>query len=260
VTTEDTTRHVEQVMGMPVTLVLRGRHTNDAIGLGAWADVVTFLHKVDRTFSTYREDSEISQLNNGTRRLDDVSPEVAQVLAIGEQARVASDGAFDVWFERHGGSRRLDPSGVVKGWSIERAARLLERLDGTNFCLSAGGDMVCRTRVPGSVGWQIGIEDPHDPTRVLAVIPVTNGAIATSGTTHRGTHLVDARTGRAPEGIASVTVITESLTWADIDATAAFAHGPDAAKWLATRPNRTALIVWDDGSTTPVRTAPMKAA
>jgi thiamine biosynthesis lipoprotein len=250
----ETNRFVEQVMGMPITLALRGRHAGDAVGAAAWDDVIASLRAVDRTFSTYREDSEISELNSGTRDLDETSPEVAEVLAIGEQARIESDGAFDVWFGSADGERRLDPSGVVKGWAVERAARLLDHLDGTDFCLSAGGDMVCRTRVAGSAGWRIGIEDPHDPTRVLAVLPVTNAAIATSGMVHRGDHLVDARTGLSPVGVASVTVVTASLTSADIDATAAYAHGPDAARWLATRPNRTALIVWADGTTSTVRT------
>ena len=83
-------------------------------------------------------------------------------------------------------------------------------------------------------------------------MPVRTGAVATSGTAHRGEHLVDGRTGRPPQGVASVTVVTASLTWADIDATAAYAQGPDAARWLGTRPGRTGVVVWADGSTTLV--------
>jgi thiamine biosynthesis lipoprotein len=105
---------------------------------------------------------------------------------------------------------------------------------------------------PASQPWQIGIEDPAQPDRILAVVPIHTGALATSGTAHRGPHLLDARTGRPPAGIAQVTVIAKSLTWADIDATAAYAHGGNAANWLRTRPGRTGLIVWDDGTTTTV--------
>jgi thiamine biosynthesis lipoprotein len=96
------------------------------------------------------------------------------------------------------------------------------------------------------------VEDPADPGRVLAVVPVLTGAVATSGTAHRGQHLVDARTGRPPAAVASVTVIAGSLTDADIDATAAYAQGPDAARWLETRPGRSGLVVWADGTTTTV--------
>jgi FAD:protein FMN transferase len=79
-----------------------------------------------------------------------------------------------------------------------------------------------------------------------------DGAVATSGSAHRGRHVVDARTGRPPSGVASVTVISASLTEADIDATSACAQGSDAATWLALRPGRSGLVVWTDGSTTTV--------
>src|SRR5205085_2187959 len=141
----------------------------------------------------------------------------------------------------------LDPSGVVKGWAVERAAAALDQLPDTDYCLSAGGDLTCRTLDPGGTPWRIGVEDPADPSRVLAVLPVLTGAVATSGTAHRGQHLVDARTGRPPSGVASVTVVARSLTWADIDATAAYAMGPEAARWLETRPGRSGLVVWADG-------------
>jgi thiamine biosynthesis lipoprotein len=80
------------------------------------------------------------------------------------------------------------------------------------------------------------------------VVPVRHGAVATSGLAHRGAHLVDARTGEVPDGIASVTVIGPDLTTADIDATAAYALGREALAWLTSRPGQAGLVVWDDGS------------
>jgi thiamine biosynthesis lipoprotein len=102
------------------------------------------------------------------------------------------------------------------------------------------------------VPWEIGIENPHDPQRLIAVVPIRSGAIATSGTAHRGAHLVDARTGTVPERVASVTVLAASLTEADVDATAAYALGRKAAAWLATRPKRRGLVVWSDRSITVI--------
>lgn len=46
-----------------------------------------------------------------------------------------------------------------------------------------------------------------------------------------------------------MTVVAPDLTWADIDATAAFAQGPAASTWLRTRAGRSGLVVWADGST-----------
>jgi len=245
-------RHVDHVMGMPISLALRGRHAADAAGRDAWAEAMAALHDVDRVFSTYRDDSVVSRLDRGEIELADCPPEVIEVLGLGARAERESAGAFRVRRADPDGRSRLDPSGVVKGWAVERAAWALHALEDTDFCLSAGGDMVCRTRDASSEPWQVGIEDPHDPSRIIAVVPVHNGAVATSGTAHRGSHLVDSRTGRAPEGVASVTVVADTLTWADIDATAAYALGPEAARWLRTRPGRRGLVVWADGTTTLV--------
>ena len=239
-------------MGMPISLALRGRHEADDLADAAWTNAVQLLQQVDRVFSTYRDDSWISRLDRGEVSLADCPPGVAEVLDLGEQARRESDGAFDVrrTSDREDDARRmLDPSGVVKGWAIARAAELFTCLDETDVCLSAGGDMVCRTAAPGSPGWRIGIEDPADPSRVLAVVPVRNGAVATSGATHRGSHIRHAASGAVPRSVASVTVVARDLTWADIDATAAYAMDDDALAWLLTRPGRTGLVVWADGRT-----------
>ena len=245
-------RYVEHVMGMPISLAVRGRHTDDDAAREAWARVMETLREVDRVFSTYRADSFVSRLDRGEIGLEDCPPEVAEVLELGAAAERESGGAFSVRLPGPDDRVRLDPSGVVKGWAVERASAPLRVLEDTDFCLSAGGDMTCRTAEPEGPPWRIGIEDPADPMRILAVVPVFTGAVATSGTAHRGSHLVDARTGVAPTGVASVTVVAGSLTWADIDATAAYALGTDAARWLETRPGRSGLVVWADGTTTTV--------
>jgi FAD:protein FMN transferase len=245
-------RYVDHVMGMPISLALRGRHTDDDDARAAWGQTMTVLRAVDRLFSTYRADSAVSRFGRGEIELGECPDEVAEVIALGLVAERDSGGAFAVWRPGADGVPVFDPSGVVKGWAVERAAAALRQLPGTDFCLSAGGDLVCRTVDPDGRGWRIGIEDPHDPRRVVAVVPVRDGAVATSGAAHRGQHVVDARTGRPPIGVASVTVVATSLTDADIDATAAYAQGQDAARWLAGRPGRTGLVVWSDGSTTSV--------
>jgi thiamine biosynthesis lipoprotein len=246
-----THRQVEHVMGMPISVALRGRHATSTAGRAAWREVIDELRRVDRIFSTYREDSVISRLNRGEVTVEECPQEVAEVLALGGDAEQQSDGAFSVTLPDSSGRLRLDPSGVVKGWATERASRFLTVLDDTDVCLSAGGDMLCHLADPGRPAWRVGIENPLDPSSLVAVVPVGTGAVATSSTRHRGEHLLDARTGRPAQGVASVTVIDRSLTWADIDATAAYAQGPHAADWLRGR-GRTALVVWPDATTTIV--------
>jgi len=247
VTTTVTSRRVEQVMGMPISLALRGAHTDDELADQAWRTALDSLREADRVFSTWRADSFISRLDRGEITLADCPPEVAEVLALGEQARVESRGAFDVRRPGPDGRIVLDPSGVVKGWAVERAMRAFDDLADTDVCLSAGGDLVCRTRVAGSPGWRIGIEDPHDPPRTSAVTPNREGAVATSGMAHRGAHISDPRTGATPTALASVTVVGPDLTCVDIDATAAFVLGDQGLAWLERR-GRTGVLVGPDGS------------
>ena len=117
-------------MGMPVSLALRGEHSDDALALGAWAEAVATLRDVERVFSTYRPDSAVSRLGRGELDLSMCPIEVAEILAIAERARVESDGAFDVRRPGPDGADRLDPSGVVKGWAAERATRPLRQIAG----------------------------------------------------------------------------------------------------------------------------------
>lgn len=241
-------RRVAHVMGMPVSLALRGRHADDLHGSATWHQTMAELRRLDRVFSTYRDDSFVSRLARGEADVRDCPAEVAEVLALGERARVESGGAFDVLRPGPDGGRILDPSGVVKGWAVERAAAPLRALSGTDFCLSAGGDMVCHVAGPDRPAWRVGVEDPLGPARIVARVEVRDGAVATSGPAHRGAHLVDARTGRVPPALAAVTVVAADLTWADIDATAAFALGAGAVGWLRTRPGRRGVVVHADGT------------
>ncbi len=239
-------RRVEQVMGMPISLAMRGRHAHDDAGERAWQDALAELRWVDEVFSTWRADSQVSRLGRGETTLDECDPAVADVLRLGDDAKASSDGAFDVCLPGADGVRRLDPSGVVKGWAVDRAVRPLLALADTDVCLSAGGDMVCHVADLASEPWLIGIEHPLDPNRLVAQVPVRRGAVATSGSAHRGAHVVDARTGTPADALASVTVIGADLTSVDIDATTALALGLDGPHWLRSR-LRTGLVVWADG-------------
>lgn len=94
------------------------------------------------------------------------SADVRWVLDRCEALREETGGFFDA---SAGGT--LDPSALVKGWSVQHGAEVLCAGGVDDFCLSAGGDIVCR----------------GDSTHL---------AIATSATYERGEHNLDPRTGR----------------------------------------------------------------
>jgi thiamine biosynthesis lipoprotein len=209
-------------MGMPVRLDVR----DDGVALGAVERVFAWLRFVDAKFSTYRADSEISRLDRGELSLRAAHPLVLEVLEHCERLRVATEGAFDA---RARGP--LDPSGYVKGWSVDRAAAILDAAGASNYCVDAGGDVVVRGGAAPARGWRVGIRHPRRPDRVVAVLELTDAAVATSGAYERGDHVVDPRTRRPARGSLAVTIVGPDLATADACATAAFAMGERGPAW-----------------------------
>jgi thiamine biosynthesis lipoprotein len=238
--------HVEYVMGMGVSIDVR----DDVVPPGAIEEVVAWLHHVDMTFSTYRFDSPISALGRGELRFDEVSEEVRDMLRRCESLRIETDGIFDAFAVPAPNGTTLDPSGLVKGWSIEQAAGILERRGCRNFCINAGGDIVVRGRPEPGAQWSIGIRHP-DEARALATVITGSGrlAVATSASYERGAHIIDPRTGEPSTELASATVVGPDLTIADGYATAVYIMGLDGLDWLSARPGYDAYLITRDAMT-----------
>jgi thiamine biosynthesis lipoprotein len=113
-------RRVEHVMGMPISLALRGRHASSVAGDEAWQAVINELRQVEVIFSVYRSDSIINRFDRSELTIAECPAEVAEVSQLGQEAERVSDGAFSIRLPTPDGRRRLDPSGVVKGWAAQR--------------------------------------------------------------------------------------------------------------------------------------------
>ncbi|MFJ8363195.1 FAD:protein FMN transferase [Streptomyces sp. NPDC093984] len=209
----------------------------------ALEEAIAHLHRVDEVFSPYRKDSQISRLARGEVSAQDCDPEVAEVLALGAQAERVSDGWFSTRF-----AGRIDPTGIVKGWAVERAARRLAAAGASGVSVNGGGDVQMYGMPEPHRPWRVGVSDPLRPGGLAAVVSAAGAeelAVATSGTAERGAHIVDPRTGRsAVTDLVAVTVVGPSLTWADAWATAAFAMGSRAGlAWLESLPDVEALLI-----------------
>jgi len=237
---------VEQIMGLPISIHVRGPAAHgpavERAAQAAFAD----LRRSDALFSTYVPDSEISRINAGTLDPADADPLVHEVLALGEAARELTGGRFDIRLPDADGRTRLDPSGIVKSWAAQRAFTHLA-VDDLDICLNAGGDVVVSTGPEGQP-WRIGIEDQHAPAALIGVLERRHGGVATSGSRARGAHLIDPRDGSRPAELLQVSVAGPSLVRADVLATAAFVHGPGAATWLRQFPGYEGLVVSADGT------------
>jgi thiamine biosynthesis lipoprotein len=238
--------HVEFVMGMAVSIDIRDPGSLAVIH--AVDAVVRWLHHVDATFSTYKVESPISRLGSGEATLADMDDEVLGVLTLCEELYLDSDGAFDILSVPAPNGSRLDPSGVVKGWSIERAAEILEHHGLGNFCINAGGDIALRGHPRSGEPWRVGIRHPDLPDQSAAVLGGSGRlAIATSATYERGAHIIDPATGEPTADLASVTIVGPDLTYADAYATAVFVMGLDGLDWLMERhPDYAGFVITRD--------------
>jgi thiamine biosynthesis lipoprotein len=221
--------------------------------VGALDSAVRWLHWVDRVFSPYRPDSDVSLLAGAEVTVDACAPEVAEVLAACAFVRDLSGGYFT-----SSPSGQFDPSGYVKGWAVERAASLLSEAGSAAHLVNGGGDVQCvggRAVHEYDTGydtepWRVGIADPFRPGALALVVAAPDCAVATSGTAERGPHIVDPFTGRPASGLASLTVTGPSLALADAYATAAFAMGPALARdWTESLESYEAYAITADGST-----------
>ena len=238
---------VEQIMGMPISVHVRGAGARGLAADVAARRLFDDLRESDRIFSTYREDSEINRLQRGELSLADCNPSVREVHRLCEVARLRTDGYVDAWAVP-GRPGLFDPTVLVKTWAVARAARYFDELDALALAVGAGGDILLR---PGDEPdpWMIGIQDPNDRAATIATVPVREGGIATSGLSARGAHIFDPHTGLAATDVTSATVIGPSLMWADVWATAAIARGTSAIEWVETLHGTSGLLVLADGST-----------
>jgi thiamine biosynthesis lipoprotein len=210
---------------------------------------IDYLHDIDRRFSPYKTDSEVSRIMRGELAVDDASPDVRWIMGLCDELARLTDGYFDARKYRADGLP--DPTGVVKGWAVEEAAFMLIEAGATDFLVNGGGDIVARgSPVPGSSeSWRVGIQHPLERNKLAAVLEVRDGAVATSGTYERGEHVIDPHTRKPATDLVSLTVVGLSLTYADAYATAAFAMGRKGPEWLAGLEGYEAFAITSDGRT-----------
>lgn len=213
-------------MGMPFRVVV-ARGSLHAPARAAVEGFHADLQWADDVFSLWREDSVLAAYLRGEIAVDEGPPELLEVLQACEWYRGATGGAFDAR-----GPQGLDPTGLVKGWAVARASRVLDSA-GVPWMVDAAGDVLVAA---GERTWSIGVAHPGvqgDPagTDVVDVVTLGGGgprAMATSGIGQRGAHIWDPVTGEAATHAVQASVVGPDLVTADVWATAVMAGG-DAA-------------------------------
>jgi FAD:protein FMN transferase len=242
--------HIEAVMGTMISIDIV-----DSSDDGAIDELVAWFHHVDAVFSPYKADSEVSRLGAGTLALGDLptdcptAVELREVLDRCEDLLDETRGVFDVWSLPSPNGSRFDPCGYVKGWSVQRAAEMLERRGIHRFFINAGGDVVVRGMHHDARPWRVGVRHPYAADKVALVLTATGAlAVATSGSYERGGHIIDPRTDQPATDTASATVVGPNLADADAYATTLAIMGIDGLQWLAERDGYCGCVITPDGT------------
>jgi thiamine biosynthesis lipoprotein len=218
-----TVRHDEEVMGTVVSFEVHPGNRSGRRVRAAVRQACRVLHEADRVFSTWVDTSPVNRFRRGELALEAAPGELGEVIDLCEAARDLSGGWFDPWAMPGG----FDPTGLVKGWAVQRACDVLAGSGVAGALVNGGGDIATWGHPEPGGPWRVGIRHPWHPDGLACIIAV-DGAVATSGTYERGRHLIDPTTGRAGCRAASATVTGPSLAVADALATA-LAVGGDAA-------------------------------
>lgn len=234
-------RETRDLMGMPVRVEIVGGTQADI------ENVFAYFVAVDKRFSTYKPESEIMQINRGEIAEAEYSDEMREVFSLAEATAKETNGYFSITTPQG----PLDPSGLVKGWAIRNAARLVERMGYKNYFLDAGGDIQSSGTDEAGNEWTIGIRNPFTKGEIIKVLRPHGRGVATSGTYIRGQHIYNPyNPEQAIDAIVSMTVVGKDIYEADRFATAAFAMGEEGILFLERLPGIEGYCVAKDGIAT----------
>ena len=158
---------------------------------------------------------------------------------------------------------RLDLGGIAKGYATDKAVEKLKAMGVKSALVNAGGNVRVIGVKPDGAPWRIGIQHPRRSEDIIAKLALTDwDTLQTSGDYQRFierngvryAHILDPRTGRQPQEVASVTVALNNSTDGDVLSTALFVMGVERGMQLLQKfPGVEAVFVTQDGRvvTTP---------
>jgi thiamine biosynthesis lipoprotein len=267
------------LVALGTTLRLLVAHDEPSRAEGALDAAVAVIRDIEGSMSLYRPDSELQRLNQ-RGHLARPSHHLLSVLRAAQAVAQRSQGAFDasvqpLWqlYEqtrqdgrlptaaevaqartRVGwGSVMLSPqavrllrpgmaltlNGIAQGYAAD-AARAALQAQGVAHALLDTGEYSNLGHNPQGHAWTLGIEDPHDTTRLVAALRSDGRCLATSAehrssfsADHRHHHIFDPHTGDSPAQLSSVTVAAPSAMLADALTKVMFVAGPQRIPALA---------------------------
>ena len=181
----------------------------------------------------------------------------ASVAKVGFQNIVLNNLNSSVFLKLEG--MKIGFGAIGKGYAADKAKSLLISKGVTSGIINASGDMNTWGKQPGGSEWKVAITNPLNKNKVFALLPITNGAVVTSGNYEKYvnlngkkySHIIDPRTGYPSSGIMSVTVFAPKAELADALATSVFVMGKEAGlDRINQLPKIECIIIDDKGNIT----------
>lgn len=196
--------------------------------------------------------SSVGYLYDYRKRQEPTDAQIAGALpGINYRHLILDRRAGTIRFARQG--VRIDLGGIAKGHAVDRGIEILKKRGVKEAIVTAGGD----SRVLGDRRgrpWQVGVRDPRDSKGMVAVIPLINAAISTSGdyeryferNGRRVHHIINPKTGKSSTGVRSVTIIGPDATTTDGMSTSVFVMGVAEGMKLVDSMSGIDAIIIDD--------------
>ncbi len=179
----------------------------------------------------------------------------ASVSKVGYQNIILDKSNHSVFLKFEG--MKIGFGAVGKGYAADKAKDLLKKSGVKAGIINASGDMNTWGKQPSGEEWKVAITNPLDKNKTFALLPISNGAVVTSGNYEkyvsfngvRYSHIIDPRTGYPATGIISVTVFAPKAELADALATSVFVMGKDVGlNRINQLPNIECVIIDEDGA------------
>ena len=242
-------------------------HADEAVARAAVAAAFAELEAIESVMSLYRPESELCRLNHDAV-LEKPDTRLVEVLRFAALVSEKSGGAFDVtvqplwalkgaaadaetlarvdWKKLRIEEQRIvlekgmavTLNGIAQGYAADAAMRVL-RAHGIEHALVDAGEFSARGTNAKRDAWSIGIQHPREREAFAALARLENRCLATSGDYETAFskdlsrhHIVNPRTGRSPEELASVSVLAPDAMTADALSTALFVLGAERGQEL----------------------------
>lgn len=255
-------------------------HGDEELAVRAAGAAIAEVLRIEARYSRYRPESVVSRINAAAGSSVGIDAETRGLLAYADACFLQSGGLFDAtsgvlrraWRFDEGRvpddaeiapllrligwgrvdlgeasvrlpdrGMELDFGGFGKEYAVDRAAAVLREAGVESALVNLAGDVMILGPQPDGSAWRVGIRHPRRDGELVATLPVSSGALATSGDYERFTevngvrhcHVLDPRTGRSARGFQSVTVHAQSCLVAGSASTIAMLKGRDGGlAWL----------------------------